>query len=385
MAERYVLLTGAKNNAGDFLIRLRGTQLLSRLRPDRELVVLNGWEELNDEQLECINDSRALILLGGPAVQQRMYGGVYALCDDLDRITAPVLTMGVGWKSASGSWADTRRYPLSTATLRLLEKVQDAGFASSVRDYHTLNLLQNYGFDNFMMTGCPALYPAEHVGQALVQPEEVRKVSFSLGVSFVHDALMERQMKTLVERLAERFGAGNVTVVFHHALTQDGLKVYGSGLQRFAYAHQRFADWLDTLGVAKADISGGVDAMLAHYSDTDLHVGYRVHAHILRLSLCRPSILIAEDGRGRALQHFLGGPIYCAGNTGGGKVGSVLNRLRLQGRLSTASSAAIEALPGELLNILDNEIRTDFPRCRQSVAVRNSAYQDMEHFVRALP
>ena len=43
---RYVLLTGSRNNAGDFLIKHRAMALLRALRPDRELIDRNAWEPI---------------------------------------------------------------------------------------------------------------------------------------------------------------------------------------------------------------------------------------------------------------------------------------------------------------------------------------------------
>jgi len=76
---QYVLLAGSKINAGDFLINHRAKELLTYLRPDRNLIELDAWLPISDEQLEEINKSKALILIGGPSVQYDMYPGVYPL------------------------------------------------------------------------------------------------------------------------------------------------------------------------------------------------------------------------------------------------------------------------------------------------------------------
>lgn len=388
MKKTYVLLTGAKNNAGDFLIRQRGCDLLSHLRPDRKLVVLNGWEKLSGQQLTLVNESCALILMGGPAIQPRMYGSVYPLCEDLDDITVPIVTMGVGWKSATGSWADTRRYPFTPETLRLLRKVNDSGVTSSVRDWHTLNVLQSAGFHNFVMTGCPALYAADCVGAGVATQAVPRTVSVSLGVCLVSDTRMAKQTKDLIEGLSDRFGAENVTAVFHHSLEREKLKIYGHGSAEFYLAHRKFADWLEAKKIRWIDISGGVDAMVAHYSKVDMHVGYRVHAHILRLSLNRPSILVAEDGRGRALQSFLGASVLSAGNTKplAGRLNRVLARVESFGCFGVDRGAKnILAVAQEVVAILENEITSGFPRSRQAVVAKNEAYVDMTRFVNGLP
>jgi hypothetical protein len=42
------------------------------------------------------------------------------------------------------------------------------------------------------------------------------------------------------------------------------------------------------------------------YHDCDLHIGYRVHAHLYFLSIRRPSFLVHEDGRGVGASLSLG-------------------------------------------------------------------------------
>ena len=81
--EFYVTLTGGKNNAGDFLIKYRAFNLFKELRPDRDIVDFNEWEEIDDNRLEIINKSKALILLGGPGLVYDMYpNGGYKLRDN---------------------------------------------------------------------------------------------------------------------------------------------------------------------------------------------------------------------------------------------------------------------------------------------------------------
>ncbi|MBE0472302.1 MAG: hypothetical protein IBX55_22680, partial [Methyloprofundus sp.] len=96
MSEYYVILTGSKNNAGDFLIKHRAKKLFEAIRPDREIIDLNAWEPIDDQKLALINASKALILMGGPALQRNMYPGIYKLPANLDEITVPIATMGIG-------------------------------------------------------------------------------------------------------------------------------------------------------------------------------------------------------------------------------------------------------------------------------------------------
>src|SRR6056300_1154657 len=107
MKDQYVILTGSKNNAGDYLIKYRAKQLFSEFRSDRKIIDINGWEDLSNSNLNIINDSKALILMGGPALVEDMVPRVYGLANVLDKIKVPIIMMGIGWKSTEGNWQNT--------------------------------------------------------------------------------------------------------------------------------------------------------------------------------------------------------------------------------------------------------------------------------------
>ena len=218
MNDYYVILTGSKNNAGDFLIKHRAKKLFTTLRPDREIVDLDAWIPFDDSVLDFVNNAKALILMGGPALQYAMRPNIYPMTKNLDDIKVPIITMGIGWKSGSGDWSDTYTYPLSKETLELLDRIQNSGYLSSVRDYHTINTLTFKGFDKFLMTGCPAYYDIDSIGKRVKINQNIKKIAFSLGVSFIHNASMEKMMKMEMLRLNDYFEDSTFEVVFHHAL-----------------------------------------------------------------------------------------------------------------------------------------------------------------------
>lgn len=309
MKDYYVILTGSKNNAGDFLIKYRAKKLFAALRPDREIVDLDAWKPFDAATLELVNNAKALILMGGPALQAHMYPGIYALTPNLDDIKVPVTTMGIGWKSISGNWQDSYDYPLSVSALKLLEKAAGSGLPLSVRDFHTHNALVFKGFDNVLMTGCPAYYDLDFIGKEFKLPEKLHKVAFSLGVSFIESASMEREMKSQILRLKEYFKDSEFEVVFHHGLSPEVfLNVHKDG-QEHNRRHREFAEWLASRQIAYVDISGSAENLINYYSSVDLHVGYRVHAHIFMSSISKSSVLVAEDGRGRAVERVIGGAV----------------------------------------------------------------------------
>ncbi|SIR77935.1 Polysaccharide pyruvyl transferase [Aquipseudomonas alcaligenes] len=309
MKDYYVILTGSKNNAGDFLIKYRAKKLFAALRPDREIVDLDAWKPFDAATLELVNNAKALILMGGPALQAHMYPGIYALTPNLDDIKVPVTTMGIGWKSISGNWQDSYDYPLSVSALKLLEKAAGSGLPLSVRDFHTHNALAFKGFDNVLMTGCPAYYDLDFIGKEFKLPEKLHKVAFSLGVSFIESASMEREMKSQILRLKEYFKDSEFEVVFHHGLNPDVFLQSHGAKKEHNQKHNQFAQWLASEKIAYTDISGSAENLVEYYSGVDLHIGYRVHAHIFMNSISKMSVLIAEDGRGKATEKVIGGMV----------------------------------------------------------------------------
>jgi hypothetical protein len=313
MNDRYVILTGSKNNAGDFLIKYRAKKLLAALRPDREIVDWDVWEAFDDERLKYVNASRAVILLGGPALMKHMYPNKYKLHPDLDAITAPIISMGIGWASERGEWGDVNTYELGEGTLQLLRKMDATGYRSSVRDYHTLQVLLNRGFKNVMMTGCPALYSLEHVGVTVEKDPSVKKIGFSLGVSMKHSETMFRQMQEVLLMLKRMYPDSQIETVFHHSADPDAAK---HGVNKaVAKIQQRYLSWLRSHGFGYVDISGSAENLVNYYSGVDLHIGYRVHAHIFMNSISKKSILLNEDGRGKALEKVIGGMTFNAFDT----------------------------------------------------------------------
>jgi len=380
--EYYVTLTGGKNNAGDFLIKYRAFNLFKNLRPDREIIDFNEWEAIDDKKLEVINNSKALILLGGPGLMENLYPHIYKLRANLDDIKVPILMMGIGWKDANGDWNDTYTYPLSNNSLKLLNKIENSGYYSSVRGYHTLNTLQNHGFKNFLMTGCPAYYDIDYIDKK-IEYKEIKKVAFSLGVSFINSENMESQMKNLILSLSEKYNDKIFEVVFHHSLDKEKIeKVYGKSHLGHVLEHLEFVKWLETNNISYVDISGSAENLINYYNDIDLHIGYRVHAHIFMNSIRKFSILLSEDGRGKEVAKTIGGIVIDA-YTEYKKdfISKVLNKL-LKGYSRFKENLFVDK---ELLNSIEYESKIDYQRINGSYSTIDNNFEVMKKFIKQLP
>jgi hypothetical protein len=382
----YVTLTGSRNNAGDFLIRHRAHNLLAALRPDRKIVDRNAWEPFSEERLEEVNGAQALMLLGGPALRKNMYPSVYPLLPDLDRIKVPITIMGAGWHALPGTWEDSRNYKFTGPTQQLLERVASDGAGLSVRDYRSLNALDRAGISGGMMTGCPALYVPEMIGEDFTgfPVGGVKNLVFSLGVNFIGSAALERQAKHLITGLRSAFSAAKLTVAFHHSIDFQSLKAsYGAGQDLSARRHQQIVQWLEAEDIAYTDISGGVDKLLALYEAADFHVGYRVHAHIFMCSHRKPSVLITEDGRGRGLKDVLGGVIF---DSWVPRNLTVKERLLAKvGQPVRERRTAFTGIEQDVADIVAYEQQYGLPRFAQPAGRIDLQYRVMQQYIQELP
>lgn len=368
--DQYVILTGGKNNAGDFLIKYRTRQLLRALRPDRGVVDLNGWEALDREKLEIVNSSRGLLLAGGPALQEDMYPRIYALTRNLSEIKVPVITLGIGYKDLSGSWERTKKYELNAPTVELLKKINDSGYRSGVRDYLTLNVLLSRGFRNFVATGCPALFDLDYIGRGFPQPGPVKKVAFSLGVSYVISPSMFIQMQEIVRDLAAYFSNAEFEVIFHHSINRAIPK------------QKEFVEWLEKSEIRHRDISGSEEQLMKVYASADLHIGYRVHAHIFMSSVSKPSILLNEDSRGKGVTGVIGGWGF---DTFDLKRANLKRRLEAKLKIKGDVFIAYQGLARQVTDALEYELRNGFPKMKQSRANIDMHFPIMEEYLKSLP
>lgn len=378
----YVLLTGAKNNAGDYLIKHSAEETLQQFRPNRELIHIDAWKPLNDKKLKIVNESEALLLTGGPALRKEMYPGIYPLTSRLEDIKVPVITFGIGWKDYRGRWEDTCDYRFSEQSIKLLDKIFAGEYFSSVRDYHSMKVLHNLGYEKVLMTGCPSLYNLEELEGDFKVPDSIDTVLFSVGASFVGNEVREKTQKKVLLFLRNYFSDAEIKVIFHHAPAN---KIVNNITEDIHDKYREWILWLNSKGIPYRDISGTHQKLSEEYSRADLHVGYRVHAHIYRCSISKPSVLISEDGRGSALGEMLPGGVIKGPHYYKSYQGNILDRLYNKLGIKKNNTDQSEVLVGTLKEKLDWEIGQGFPRISIDRQCINKHFPVMKKFLKQLP
>lgn len=374
----YVLLTGAISNAGDFLIKEKAIELLKFFKPKRKIITFDRWETLTEEQIKIINNSRLLILCGGPAFRYNLYPGIYPLVKDLKEIKVPIITFGLGWKGIPGKWEDTHKYYFATKSYDLLNRIETSGFKSSLRDYLTLNMLRYKDFNNYIMTGCPSWYNLNRIGQPLTIPLQIKKVAFSVGVSFVKNKQIFNSLIILILKLKEYFGESFVCT-FHHPV--DYKYYLKTNLNKIFYtAHRELIDVLEEKGIKWVDLSSLSSKLTHFYDKVDLHIGFRVHAHLYMLSVRKPSILLIEDGRGYGVFYSLGGLCLEAIERKNNLLCKGLNKFKILNNCRFRHK-----LIEDLINNITYEIEYGFPRERYIPNIIDEHFEIMKKFIFQLP
>ncbi|MCK4709824.1 MAG: hypothetical protein KAU21_14490, partial [Gammaproteobacteria bacterium] len=107
----------------------------------------------------------------------------------------------------------------------------------------------------------------------------------------------------LMTILRNTFPNAEIICSFHRGILPDK----HTGLKR-SIAYLRMTYDAKKLGFKVVDTSFSLKK-IGFYKDTDLHVGYRVHAHLDFISRRKPSVLINEDGRGLGMVESMKLPV----------------------------------------------------------------------------
>lgn len=285
-----VTICGAYKNAGDHLIGDRARALL-RAHVDPDIVVLDR-KAIKTDDSELFRKARAVLLTGGPAYQREIYPTIYPI--ELENIPCPVIPFGLGWKAPSTQAPIEFRF--SPSGEKFIRAVHNRIPCSSARDPLTVEVLGSLGVDNVIMTGCPAWYDLSYLDEPYAFTDRVQKLVLSTP------ARIQPGTRKLMLWLGKRFPNANRVLSFHHgllpALNKSGIK-RAADFARLSFEAMRYGWQVESL-------AGSLEKLETVYSSADLHIGYRVHAHLFCLSRRIPSILINEDSRGAGQACALG-------------------------------------------------------------------------------
>lgn len=296
-----VILTGAQKNVGDYLIGSRSRKLLREF-VDTDIVELDRFKN-QDENIDLINKARAVFLCGGPAYAENIYPDIYPMVSDINAIKVPIIPFGLGWSGRP--FGEPEQFKFDQLSKSFLDNVHSRTKFSSCRDEITQAVLNQQGYHNVKMTGCPVWYDLSSIGKEL-STDSFDRIVFTTPAS---PALI-KQNHVLMRDLKRQFPKAELVCSFHRGILPDR---YTS--LRYGAAYTAMALDAKLLGFKVVDTAYGLEK-ISFYKGFDLHVGYRVHAHLDFLSRRKPSVLINEDGRGLGMVRSLGLPELNYNNPG---------------------------------------------------------------------
>lgn len=291
------LLSGAVKNAGDFLIQKRSIELLKKHFPNCNIKIYNRLNSI-DPYINEINNSDCIVLAGGPLVMADTYPNRIPLTNNLDDIKAPIITIGIGWYGKNDLPKTIyENYILDDSTIKLFKKIES--FAPiSCRDWHTVRILKNNGLTNAIMTGCPALFDLNEINKIGLRNDNFSEIN-NICVSDPGYGMNTQKCYDLLVYLRNKYPKAEIKLVFHRGIEADD---FTSEIR--AQKNHNLMSKASNLGVKNLDIAYSAEGFKV-YDECDIHIGFRVHAHIYNLSQRNLSILIEEDGRGIGIDYAL--------------------------------------------------------------------------------
>jgi hypothetical protein len=370
----YILLTGTKKNAGDFLIVHSARRLIERFAPVSDCCELPAWLPV-DDKLETINSAKALILCGGPAIQHGLGTRIYPIIPVLDRIKVPIVAFGLGWKASPGDAYDMEHFTLPSLARPLLDRLANDFPYAGCRDVLTCRILQRHGCENATMTGCPSWYDPDFMETAFEPVSAPSKILFTPA----EHPMFRAQSMAVMETVCSLFPQAQIVCSFHRGWTAD------------AYTPTKNADnarllkeRAETLGMEVLDVSGSVEGMLG-YDRFDLHIGYRVHAHLKMLSMRKPSVLLCEDGRARGALESMGLEGIDGWNDRLGRLWFPHPFVRRVTRTLLATQFADSKTPDKLVQLIKWHMENQFEEYRKADQGIRATWPTMEKMLQSLP
>ncbi len=288
-----VAICGAYRNAGDHLIGDRGRALL-RSYVDPEIITIDR-RSIEPGHYDVFNRARAVVLCGGPAYQRAIYPGIYPI--ERERVTPAIVPYGLGWKGPAKGSPDTFRF--KPDAVDFIRAIHGRIEVSSARDPLTVEVLARQGVSNVLMTGCPAWYDLSTFENPYAFKDEVRTLVLSMPPA------LQPGTFDLMVWLGRRFPKARRVLSFHHGLLPSNTPKGREVARQFV----RFSASAMMRGWRVAGLAGSLSKLETLYGSADLHVGYRVHAHLFCLSRRISSILICEDSRGVGQAKAFGSPV----------------------------------------------------------------------------
>lgn len=351
----YLLLSSAKKNLGDYLIYERGKALIRKFKPDAKIIEGKSHIPFKKQKFYSqLDEIKAIIIPGGPGLRIEMYPNIYPLDEQVFKLQIPVYFLGIGSKFYPGERYMFNEIEFSPQTYIFLDYLKENDIKIGLRDKISQELLLSKGYSNYSINGCPAWYDLDFLESPKhFQISQIRRILFTVPAQ----SFFFQQAKKILLLLQKSYPNVQITVSFHHGFRMEQK-------DRINKVLKRFHKYILSEKLAIIDASNDLDK-INQYDQYDLHIGYRVHAHIFFLSHFKPSFLICEDSRAIGVLETLGGAGLAGWNTNikyfyQNKIIRLVFEKYFQIFRPTRSIFTHKKVPWKIIKIMNNEISTNF-------------------------
>lgn len=290
-------------NVGDGFILRAIERLTGRFAPER---TFSPRITLTTDQVATVAASKATILAGANQLSDR-----WTVWPGLDAATlrARALTLvpfGIGLHGDEGHFG-----AMSEATKSLLLAMHERIRFSSWRCPHTVAWLARELpslAPQLLMTSCPVVH-----GEPLLGGTPFSTRTDSIAVTVTERGDFWQRETSLLDTVARLFPRARRHLVLHQNWSPPG-RFESLRHRWFPAASERLDPWqrLRQFAVQKGYrvvVPADADAAIGFYADIDLHVGSRLHAHLLCLSRSKRSWLVPVDARSAGIAESLDFPL----------------------------------------------------------------------------
>ncbi|TRO42104.1 polysaccharide pyruvyl transferase family protein [Pseudomonas sp. ALS1131] len=277
--KKYVIVStypekGSKN-IGDYLIT---HSLISSVRDHKgECVEFSiiwraaAWEEVRDTVMGA-----DLVIFACLAIRPRMHEVEYPYLSKVLDSGIPYAVIAAGTDLDVHFDSGELYSSFSPETLSLLERINLGACVFTTRGYLSQSFCAHHNLFNAKFSGDIAFYDTSRCELKFEPWRPIRKIV----ISDPHKGgVYAKSLSLLYRGLVGIFPDSEIVVAAHGENKE---------LKKFSSDH----------GVPVIDIYRDKESGLEIYSSADLHVGFRVHAHVSALSRRRYSYLLEQDGRG---------------------------------------------------------------------------------------
>jgi len=291
-----------KVNVGDGFILRAIERRLGEFRPSR---IFSSRESPGLPVMNELRDARTVILGGANQLSDTFSVWPGATVRDIRSTGVAFVPFGIG---LNGLPEKNRGF--SDNTREVIEAIHERVEFSSWRCGRTVALLEN-AFPKlkgrFLMTSCPVVFD-----EPLLNGSRFNDRESSVAVTVTDRDTFWHRESSVLRFVARRFLRADKSLILHQnfePITPFETR-YGSwsGAQFVLSKRARLRSLARKLGY-RVVVPSSADACIELYESIDLHIGSRLHAHLLFLSRGKRSFLIAVDKRARGFAEFLRFPL----------------------------------------------------------------------------